>query len=211
MSKRVAFLSNRCLLQMLLGERLREWQLAGSVQYCHAPEEIMPGTADLVLLDADAANGDLPRTLRSIRKRAGKIRVVLLAGCSGGYLAHLAVQMGLGGVLHKADSIDDFQDGMRAVLAGGMFFSPLVDQGRRGLFARVLSDREITVMAAVASGESNTQIARRLGISVATVRTHRRNGMQKVGVKTQLELARFAVSQGLIRFVDGCERTSGNR
>lgn len=202
MPKRFVFVSNHCLLQVLLGERLCEWQLAESVQSCRALEEIKPGTADLILVDANMANGDLPQTLRTIRKRAGPVRLVLLADCKGGYLAHLAYEMGLQGILHAADSVDDFRGGLRAVLAGGMFFSPLIDQTRRALFARVLSDREITVIAAVASGETNTRIAKRLGIATTTVRTHRRNGMQKVGVRTQLELTRFAVSQGLIRLTE---------
>lgn len=199
MSKRFALISSHSLLPKLLGQRLCEWELAKSVTTCVAPEEFRQGSADIVVIDIETVPGDTRLILVQLAKRTGQAKLVVLSECCGGYLAHLAYQLGVRGVLHKADSLHDFRDGLRVVLAGGMFLSPLIDQERRTLFARVLSEREIAVMAGLAAGQTNARLAAQLSISAATVRTHRRNCMQKVGVKTQLELARFAMSQGVVR------------
>lgn len=199
MSKRFAFISSHSLLPTLLARRLCEWKLAKSVVTCRSPDEFRHATADVVLIDIETAQGDTREILSQLVKRAGPAKIIVLSECCGGYLAHLAFQLGARGVLHKADSLHDLRDGLRVVLAGGVFISPLIDQEQRALFARILSDREIAVMAGLAAGETNAELASRLRISAATVRTHRRNCMQKVGVRTQLDLARFAMAQGVIR------------
>lgn len=200
MSKCFALISNHSLLPALLGRRLCEWKLAKSFVTCRSPEEFRQGGIDVVLVDIETVHGKTHEVLAQLAKRVGHAKLVLLAECCGGYLAHLAYRFGVSAVLHKADSLDDFRGGLRIVTAGGVFISPLIDQERRALFGRVLSEREISVMSGLALGETNAALAERLDISAQTVRTHRRNCMQKVGAKTQLELARFAISQGVVRW-----------
>ncbi len=206
MSKRFALISSHSLLPSLLGRRLCEWKLANSVISCRSLEEFRPGAADVLLVDIETMEGRTLELITQLSKRIGQAKFVILAECCGGYLAHLAYRLGVRAILHRGDALDDFRDGLRVVLAGGMFISPLIDQERRALFAQILSEREIAVMAGLALGETNSVLAAHLGISAETVRTHRRNCMQKVGAKTQLELARFAISQGVVRWPR--ERTS---
>ncbi|WP_438480835.1 response regulator transcription factor [Oleiharenicola lentus] len=198
MSKRFALISSHTLLPTLLGRRLCEWKLAKSVVIWRSPDEFRPGVADVLLIDIEAVQGKIDELLTPLAKRAGQARLVILTECRGGYLAHLAYKLGVRAILHRGDSFDDFRDGLRIVIAGGMFISPLIDQERRSLFARILSEREIAVMKGLALGKTNAELASGLGISAETVRTHRRNCMQKVGVRTQLELAQFAMSQGVV-------------
>ncbi|HAA14713.1 MAG TPA: hypothetical protein DCE41_24705, partial [Cytophagales bacterium] len=61
-----------------------------------------------------------------------------------------------------------------------------------------LSKRELEIIAALAEGTNSEQIAEKLFISKNTVRTHRRNIMQKVGVKTSAELIHIAMERGWI-------------
>jgi len=60
-----------------------------------------------------------------------------------------------------------------------------------------LSSRERQVLQLVVSGQSNPLIAERLGISVRTVEVHRRNIMDKLGVKNAAGLIKFAVEHGV--------------
>lgn len=200
MSQRFALISRHTLLPSLLGRRLCEWKLAKSFVTYRSPDDFRPGTADFILIDIETAREKTEELLTQLARRTGQAKHVMLAECCGGYLAHLAYRLGVRGILHKGDSLDDFRDGLRVVIAGGMFISPLIDQERRSLFARILSEREIAVMEGLALGETNAGLADRLSISAETVRTHRRNCMKKVGARTQLELARFAISQGVVRW-----------
>ncbi len=200
MSTRFALISNQSLLPSLLGRRLCEWKLAKAVVVCRFLEELRPHSADVLILDMETAEGRTHELLIQTSKRAGHAKLVMLAGCRAGYLAHLAYRLGVRAILHKGDSLFDFREGLRVVIAGGMFISPLVDQGRRALFARILSEREIAVMAGLALGETNAALAAHLSISAETVRTHRRNCMRKVGATSVLELTRFAISQGVVRW-----------
>lgn len=200
MSKRFVLISSHSLLPALLGRRLCEWKLAKSVITCGSSEEYRQGSADIIVVDIETVPGDTRAMLAQLAKRAGQAKIVILSECCGGYLAHLTFQLGVRGVLHKADSLPDIRNGLRVVLDGGIFLSPLIDQERRPLFARMLTEREIAVMTGLALGQTNARLAAQLNISAATVRTHRRNCMQKVGARTQLELARFAMSQGVVRW-----------
>jgi len=65
--------------------------------------------------------------------------------------------------------------------------------------APALSDREREVLARVAEGLGNKDIARRLGVGVRTVQTHREHIMRKLDIHTVAGLTRFAVAHGMIR------------
>ena len=95
---------------------------------------------------------------------------------------------------------------LRAVQAGEAFISPtLADKWanlqrhpKAGDPIEALSSRERQVLQLVASGQSNPLIAERLRISVRTVEVHRRNIMDKLGVKNSAQMIKFAVDHGLI-------------
>ena len=61
-----------------------------------------------------------------------------------------------------------------------------------------LTPREVEVLKLVAEGWSSRQIAEELVISPRTVERHRENIMEKLGLRDRLELARYAIRQGLI-------------
>jgi two-component system, NarL family, nitrate/nitrite response regulator NarL len=61
-----------------------------------------------------------------------------------------------------------------------------------------LTPREIEIIEAIASGDSNRDIANRLDISLQTVKHHLTSIFDKTGTSTRLELALFALRQGLV-------------
>jgi len=92
------------------------------------------------------------------------------------------------------------------VQAGETFISPTLADKWANLQRRpntgdpieALSSRERQVLQLVAGGQSNPLIAERLRISVRTVEVHRRNIMDKLGVKNSAQMIKFAVDHGLI-------------
>ena len=68
----------------------------------------------------------------------------------------------------------------------------------RTLQAKILTDREIEVMSLIVQGLINKEIADRLGIGLATVITHRKNIMEKLGFKSVSALTIYAVMHGYV-------------
>ena len=64
--------------------------------------------------------------------------------------------------------------------------------------SKPLSAREIEVMSLIVKGHINKEIADRLNISLATVITHRRNIMEKLGLKSVSALTIYAVTRGYV-------------
>ena len=60
-----------------------------------------------------------------------------------------------------------------------------------------LSDREVEVLALLARGQTNQQIAQHLCLSVHTVRAHLRSVMQKIGVRNRVQAAAYAFNRGI--------------
>jgi len=69
-------------------------------------------------------------------------------------------------------------------------------QARAG--GRVLSDREIEVMSLIVQGLINKEVADRLNISLSTVITHRRNIMEKLGIRSVAALTIYAVTHDYV-------------
>jgi DNA-binding NarL/FixJ family response regulator len=124
--------------------------------------------------------------------------VALLTDRPASYIAHLLLHRGLQGILHKRDSLEVFHSAVTTIMAGGLFVSPNICVGDRALFSRVLSDRETEVLQLLATGPTAASVGRQLGISAATVLTHRRNFMRKLGLRSELALGLFAVNSGLV-------------
>jgi len=76
--------------------------------------------------------------------------------------------------------------------------------------ARFLTHREREVLEALANGESTADLARRLGVGPATVRTHVQNVLAKLGVHSRLEAVAFAIRHGLVE-LDESDRWQGKK
>src|SRR5258708_40369083 len=96
---------------------------------------------------------------------------------------------------------------MEAVWKGERFLTPeiaqaalteLVRGGGKKHPAAKLSDREREVLALIAEGRSNKEVASRLGIGVRTIETHRERIMRKLDIHSIAGLTRFAIANGLV-------------
>ena len=94
----------------------------------------------------------------------------------------------------------------RKSLAGGRYVSPALAErlalrlapGRRDAPHETLSDREFQVLRMIASGRTVGQIAQELGLSVKTVSTYRTRLLDKMGLKNNAELTRYAFANRVI-------------
>lgn len=125
------------------------------------------------------------------------------AGCRlGGVDCCLAsLARGARGCIPRDAEPGQFVAVVRAVADGDIAALPWLDAAARGGMesGRAISTRELEVIQQVASGASNKEIARRLGIHQQTVKNHLANIARKTGLSSRVELALFAMRHGLVR------------
>ena len=162
---------------------------------------------DLLLLDLSMPSGNGLDAIARIRQVAPRCRVLVLSMHSAPEYVRPALRAGAQGYLVKGSGLSDLLRAVRVVLDGGQFLgaelaaivSPaasLPDAPEDDL--ERLTPREREVLQLVAEGQTNRQIASRLGLSPKTVDSHRTNLMRKLGLHDAQGVTRFAVRRGLI-------------
>jgi DNA-binding NarL/FixJ family response regulator len=160
----------------------------------------MPGTDGLAATRRISADGQL----------AG-VRVVILTTFELDEYVFEAIRSGASGFLVKDTEPDELVQAVRVVAGGDALLSPSVTRRLIGEFAArakaphdtggldELTDREQEVLALVADGLSNTEIARRLYLSPATAKTHVSRAMIKLRARDRAQLVVIAYESGLVR------------
>ena len=161
---------------------------------------------DLIIMDVKLPGGSGIETTRQLAKRHARARVIIYTYHDDETYLEQALQAGAKGYLLKSDPNQLLLAALRTVQAGEIFISPAVADKWAKLQHRptivdpieALSSRERQVLQLIANGHSNLLIAERLQISVRTVEVHRRNIMDKLGVKNAAALIKFAVDHGVV-------------
>ncbi|MEV6488252.1 response regulator transcription factor [Actinoplanes sp. NPDC051633] len=135
--------------------------------------------------------------------------VIVLTTYDGDATVFAALRAGAAGFLLKDVRPDDLRQAVRDVAAGRSILAPAVTgrvmaaaaQGHTASPERLdgLTGREREVLAAVAAGHRNGEIADLLGISEATARTHVGRLLSKLGVRDRAQLVMIAYESGLVR------------
>ena len=173
--------------------------------------------ADVVLMDIrmPLLDGIAATRLITEDEDLAGVRVLILTTFEIDEYVFAALRAGASGFLGKSAEADELLAAIRTVSRGDALLSPAAtrsligrflatpsaappmdEQARRGLAALTEREREITVL--VAAGESNDEIAARLVLSPATVKTHVNRAMVKVGARDRAQLVVFAHRAALI-------------
>jgi DNA-binding NarL/FixJ family response regulator len=162
--------------------------------------ELVP---DVILLDLKLPGMDGVGVLRELRDSGLATRALVLTSASDRALVTLAMQAGAAGFLYKDVDPDALVRALRSVhdgntllapeAAGSLLRSPAGASAVRGIGA--LTGREREVLAEIADGRSNREIARRLRVSETTVKTHVSSVLAKLGVADRTQAALLAVRQ----------------
>lgn len=147
---------------------------------------------DLVVLELALPGLDGAQV--TARLRDGRDRnVLVLTACEDPGTVRLLRGAGARGYVLKRSPAEQLVRAALAVAAGGTWVDPGLADGGDGC---ELSDREAEVVRATALGHSNKGIAGRLGLSVKTVETYKARAMGKLGLRTRVDLVRFAAACG---------------
>jgi two-component system response regulator NreC len=164
-------------------------------------------TPDVVLLDLDLPGLSGLTVAELLRKEAPKVKILVLSVHSHQEYIFRIIQAGAHGYVSKTASPEELLRAIESVSAGETFYAPQVAQaalnelissgGKKNPFVQ-LTSREREVLALIAEGQSNKAVARRLGIGVRTIETHRERIMEKLNIHTVAGLTQFAIRNGVI-------------
>jgi two-component system NarL family response regulator len=155
---------------------------------------------DVALVDLSMPVLDGVQTIAAIREFAPHARAIVLSTFDGDEDIFRAFNVGAKGYLLKDVSPAELISCIRTVHSGRVSVSPTVAEklaGRVG--SDTLTEREKGILALVARGESNKIIARDLGISEGTVKTHLKSILGKLDAMSRTEAVAIGLKRGLIR------------
>ena len=172
--------------------------------------EVVP---DVVLMDIRMPELGGIEATRRITAETPHIRVLVLTTFDLDEYVYEALRAGASGFLLKDASVDQLAEAVRVVAAGDALLAPgitrrliaqfsrLDDKPRAPLKERVgdLTERETEVLALIAQGLSNAEIAQRLVVAEQTVKTHVGRILVKLGLRDRTQAAVFAYESGLVR------------
>ncbi|MEU9887267.1 response regulator transcription factor [Sphaerisporangium sp. NPDC051011] len=162
---------------------------------------------DVLLLDLKMPVLDGLGALRLLAERGLGVRVIVLTSVSDPGDVAPAMRSGASGFIYKDVDPGALVRAIRAVHGGQVLLAPEAAeamlagpdaeaQDGPGPLA-VLTEREREVLALIASGRSNREIARELVVAEKTVKTHVSNVLMKLGVQDRTQAALYAVRHGL--------------
>lgn len=172
---------------------------------------------DLVITDISMPLVDGLEATRRLQKSIPGVRVLILSVHAEPSWVREAFEAGACGYLTKISASEEIGTAVREVLKGLFYVSPVVTRGMvdaaKEVAARprtvvlpvsltpaavneLLTPRELDTVRLVGRGLSNKEIARHLGVSVATVRTHLNKAYDKLGSDSRVELALLAAQPG---------------
>ena len=161
---------------------------------------------DVVLLDITMPGKDGIETLRELRREHPKLPILILSAHPEDQLALRLIKSGAAGYLTKDKAPEVLLTAIQKVLHGGIYLSEsLADRvifemrsEIKGSLHESLSEREYQVMLGIAAGKTLKDVAKELSLSERTVSTYRARLCEKMNMKTNSELIRYAMQNKLV-------------
>jgi DNA-binding NarL/FixJ family response regulator len=170
----------------------------------HSGAEVLPlvreTNPDLVLLDIRMPQLDGLACLDRLRKQHPNVKVVVLSVFSDSEHIEQALKRGACGYIVKSVNPLDLPSAMRQAFEGTVYHALGLPELSEETTAKAagLTEREISILKAVARGLSNQAIGRELWVTEQTVKFHLTNIYRKLNVANRTEAARYAYQHGLV-------------
>jgi two-component system, NarL family, invasion response regulator UvrY len=160
---------------------------------------------DVVLLDFDMPEKNGLDTLIELKALYPKLPVMILSIFPEDHYGTRFLKAGASGYLQKSSATDQLIDAIRKIFNGGKYISSaLTDKLVKGLnkdkeqfLHESLTDREFQVFRLLATGKKLKEMADELCLSINTISTYRSRILQKMDMKSNADVIRYAIENGL--------------
>jgi DNA-binding NarL/FixJ family response regulator len=200
-------------LRMYLVEAMPEVEIVGEAESVETGLALAERTRPhLVLVDAFLGDDPISDAVERLRAKCPECRIAVLANYADPKNLALAASAGANGYMLKTLQPLQLVGALQAVMNGTTWVQPELMQQLYAEFATApqavegalryddvdLTPRQLEVLRLVAQGLRNSEIADRLTISEQTVKTHVAHLLEKLGVTSRLQAARYAISKKLV-------------
>jgi DNA-binding NarL/FixJ family response regulator len=170
-------------------------------------EQLRKNQWDTLILYISPSGHNGLDVLRQLKQERPKLPIVALADLPSAESVIRALKAGASAFLDRETDPAEFIKAVNKVLRGGRYLTQSVSEILADELARdaeepphkMLSDREYDVLTMIASGEKINSIGRRLSLSSKTISTYRRRILQKLTLKSNAELIRYALKYKLVK------------
>ena len=193
-------------LKQLLAEAFPKATFGEANRGPQARELIVQKPWDLVVLDINLPGGSGLDLLAEVKRLRPQAAVLMLSSYPEEEFAVRSLKLGAAGYLTKASVADEMLVAVKKVLAGGKYVSAALAEKLAAALGdpqhaaphKALSPRELEVLRLVATGQTIKEIAAGLSLSDKTIATYRTRISEKLGLSTNVELARYALQHRLV-------------
>ncbi len=163
---------------------------------------MLDDTFHLVVLDLSMPGRSGVDLLAEMKHRYPNLPILIMSLHGEEQFAVRALRAGASGYLTKSAATDQLVVAFEKIIKGGRYISETLAErladGELGAPHERLSDREFDVMRGIAGGETVSQIAVRMHLSVKTVSTYRTRLLEKMKMDTNAEVTRYAIDNQLV-------------
>jgi DNA-binding NarL/FixJ family response regulator len=169
-------------------------------------QELQP---DVVVMDISMPELNGLKATEALKTLVPNVKILILTRHTDRSYVQQLLRSGASGYVLKQSAPDELVRAIARVAAGQRYLDPAIteqvvdivstDAGMRRSPARPLSGREEEVLRFVALGFLSREIAALLHISIKTIETHKANAMSKMGMKSRIDIVRYAVLQGWLQ------------
>ncbi len=168
-------------------------------------EQVRRSKWDVVILDVSMPGSSGTETLKQLKKERPSLPVIVLSMYPEDQYGVRMFKAGADGYLNKASAPEELVRAIRKVVAGGHYVSAVLGEklavnlktDSQKPAHELLSDREYEVLRLMASGNTVSEIADTLHLSVTTVSTYRARLLEKMRLKNNAELIRYGLEYKL--------------
>jgi two-component system response regulator NreC len=184
-------------------------QLVGEATGGYEAIELVGKTRpDILILDLSMPDLDGIAVTRQLKPQYPDLRILILTVHEDEAMLREAIRAGASGYIVKHAAEAELIAAINTIRRGDLYVDPamlrvlLVESPRprteQPASPDPLTPRETDVLKLIVQGYTNRQVGEELGISVRTVEGHRANLLEKLGLRTRVELVRYARERGLI-------------
>ena len=193
-------------LKLVLSEQFPTATFGEAADGNQALEAIWAEEWDVVLLDISMPGRGGLEALKDIKQSKPRLPVIILSMHPEDQFSIRMMKLGASAYIRKDSAGHELVDAVTAALNGQRYITPILAQKlalhvtneENEALHESLSDREYQVMCLLASGKTVKEIGNDLSLSVKTISTYRTRILEKLNLRNNSQIMRYAVQRGLV-------------
>jgi two-component system, NarL family, invasion response regulator UvrY len=193
-------------LKLVLSEHFSKAKFGEAADGNEALEAVWSQEWDIVLLDISMPGRGGLEALKDIKHSKPKLPVIVLSMHPEDQFSIRMLKLGASAYIRKDSAGHELVNAVSAALEGRRYITPSLAEKlalhltyeQDGQLHEALSDREYQVMCLLASGKTVKEIGNDLSLSVKTISTYRTRILEKLNLKNNSQIMRYAVQRGLV-------------